>query len=100
MKELFRKVKLMNEKNSGAYRLAAALKAQMQKQAEQPIMVELGEIDSNYNLKTDTFSELIPRADYMVCRSIKSIVPGDRVLVFWIGADAVVADVVMAADEL
>ena len=90
----------MNEKNSGAYRLAAALKAQMQKQAEQPIMVELGEIDSSYNLKTDTFSELIPKEDYMLCRSIQSIASGDRVLVLWIGADTVIVDVVIEAAEL
>ena len=90
----------LSEKNVGTYRLAAVLKKQMQQQSEQPITIEFGTIDSSHNLKTDTFSELIPKTDYLVCRSIESIVPGDRVLVFWIGADAVVADIVLSATEL
>ena len=112
------------EQNKGAYRLAIMLRTQMQKQAEQPIMMEFGEIDSDYNLKTDTFSEVIPKADYLVCRSfaigeegkelvktegkdivpipssLRKLMPGDQVLVLWIGADAIVVDILLPATEL
>lgn len=114
----------MKEQNKGSYQLASVLSKQMKKQAEQPILVEFGVIDDDYNLKTDTFSELIPKTDYFVCRSLimgesgerwietegNDVVPlpenlrklktGDRVLVFWIGADAVIVDIVFAADTI
>lgn len=92
----------MKEQNKGSYQLASVLRKQMKKQAEQPILAEFGVIDDDYNLKTDTFSELIPKTDYFVCNSVKSrgLFSGDRVLVTWIGADAVIVDIVLAADTV
>lgn len=114
----------MYEKNKGSYRLATVLKKQMQRQSEQPVLIEIGEIDASYNLKTDTFSELIPKTDYLICRSLvigeegkelvkteendivpvpailRKLMPGDRVLVAWIGADAIVVDILLPATVL
>lgn len=81
---------------------------------------EFGTIQGNYSLKTDTFQHPIPADAYHVCRTLtiarggesicaagvpvseklKSLAPGDRVLVGWVGSEAVVIDVVVSAGNL
>lgn len=58
------------DKSSGISFLAETITGRIKKEAEQPIFMEFGTIDENYNLQTDTFPELIPKTDYLVCRSL------------------------------
>lgn len=82
--------------------------------------LELGTILENYSLKTDTFQHQIPQNSYHVCRSLtigrlgepvcatgvqipeklRSLAPGDRVLVGWVGSEPIVIDIVVSAQNL
>lgn len=119
----------MSKKNSsGMSTLAAVFSSQMQRVTETPRILDFGEIEENYSLKTDTFPISIPKTDYVICRHIgnipfsldggkhdghesgngehehevilPAIKPGDRVLVAWIGSEAVVIDTVVTTDKL
>lgn len=125
------------DKNAGISQLAQVVTGRMKKESVQPTSIEFGTITSGYHLQTDSFPDLIPKTDYMVCRSLtvgksgkewfqvdggshgghesgngthKHVIPvpevldqlkpGDRVLVLWMDAEAVVIDVVVPADSL
>lgn len=90
----------------GSSKLAALIR--QQSQGKLPVVMEFGTIQSNGALKFDTFSREIPDGKYSMCRhvsGIKIVTPegeiqlpkagaGDRVLVTFVNADAVVIDVI------
>lgn len=53
------------------------------------VTVDLGIINADYSLKTDSFEIAMPVSEFFVCEG-QTIAPGDRVLVNWIGNDVVV----------
>lgn len=123
------------KKNPGMNRLANVLSARMKKETHSAMDIpfDFGTIGKDMSLLTDTFPEIIPRGEYMVCRQltlgkkgallVKSesaihsderpyddhihevlvpekmagLLPGDRVLVAWVAAEAVVIDVIEEA---
>lgn len=56
--------------------------------AANPTTLELGTINSNNSLTTDSLGP-IPKGDYLIGADL-NLSPGDRVLVAWCGNDAVV----------
>lgn len=114
--------------NSGANSLAGLLSERMERAGRQPLVLDFGEIGSNYELVTNTFPVPIPKNGYSVCRNalgvhaslsggdhgghtdgdgshghsvdIPGIVPGSRVLVAWVQQEAVVIDVIYSAERL
>ena len=119
-------------KNSGFSELANVFDSRMRQHAKQPYSVELGGITANKELKTDSFPEPIPKDSYKIARSLtlgkkdsaltktstigdhgeatvkrpekmRTLKPGDRVLVAWAGpnnADPIVIDIVLDAEEV
>ncbi len=95
----------------------------MKKEKESPLILDFGEIQTDGSLITNTFPVPIPRGSYSVLRQLtlgnigstltetsisdthnhtvllpeemRSIVPGDRVLVAWVQNEAVVIDIVV-----
>lgn len=118
------------DKENGMSKLAGVMHRRMQAVAESPPLLELGSIGGDYSLTTDAFPLPIPASDYLVCRSaalgsagsawgetgasgdplhthethlpgrVASIAPGDRVLVAWVGSDAVIIDRIVTGREL
>ena len=90
----------------GSSKLASLIRQQSQGKA--PVVMEFGTIQANGALKLDTFSREIPAGNYSICRhvsGIKIVTPegeiqlpkagaGDRVLVTFVNAEAVVIDVI------
>lgn len=83
-----------------------------------PITIELGTINGNMSLKTDSLQAQIPKGDYLVAltnagtdyktgeadghthdlpSNIRALQAGDRVLVAWCGNDAVVIAIVTSS---
>ena len=109
--------------SKGANQLANVLSKRMRETSKSPQMLDFGEIQANGSLLTNTFPVPIPKGDYTVCRQLtlgesgsiltvtdtdgthshsiqvpeqmRSICPGDRVLVAWVQNEAVVIDVIM-----
>lgn len=89
----------------GSSKLAALIRQQSQGKA--PVVMEFGTIQANGALKLDTFSREIPAGKYSMCRHVcgmKITMPegeiqlpkagaGDRVLVTFVNAEAIVIDV-------
>lgn len=75
----------------GISRLASTLQSRMQGISDKPPALELGTIGADGSLNTDGFPLPIPRNDYLVCASC-ALESGSRVLVAWVGNDAVVMD--------
>lgn len=108
--------------HTGYQKLAGVLHKKMTSTSEPEIIIDFGEIQSNYSLKTNQFPIEIPPADYLVCRwatlkgtsfaqtqsgenvimpaKLQAIKPGDRVLVVWNGSDPVVVDILYPATEV
>lgn len=89
------------DKNPGSAKLAEALVGRIRKENESPQVLDFGTITSDGGLQTDTFKAVIPKGSYTVVRhlklgSMRSIQPGDRVLVAWVQNEAVVIDIIMA----
>jgi len=119
---------MANEGNPGISKLAATLSDRMKQESSSPLVLDFGKINSNYSLQTNTFPIAIPKADYSVCRlltlenagsvmvttneaeghqhnvtvpnTMKSLKPGDRVLVAWVQNEAVVIDVILPASSI
>lgn len=113
--------------NEGINKLAGVLQGRMSQIGDKPQVLDFGEIQSDMSLLTNKFPKPIPQSDYVVCRQLtlgpagdtycdttvdghhehshrgiipdkmRSIKPGDRVLVAWAGDDAVVVDLVLPA---
>lgn len=115
--------------NPGIQKLAATLTGRMKKENESPLVLDFGIINADFSLETNTFPIPIPKNDYTVCRSVaygkegsvfekvkykgenyggevplpktmKSIEPGDSVLVAWVQNEAVVIDVILSAAKI
>lgn len=143
----------------GVNALARVFDERMKKTADKPLVLDFGVIQADYSLKTNTFSQPIPKDSYLVCRQVtlgptwdyltstipigkpgdgthshkdsgehdghtagdgkhshenegphvhtvlipelmRSIKPGDRVLVAWVGNDAIVIDIIFPATEI
>ena len=84
------------DSNPGTNKLARVLAKRMKKEGEIPVFLEFGAIKNNNSLSTDSFPVSIPKGEYLVLENVSKDVinPGDRVLVAWVGNDAVVIDVV------
>lgn len=84
------------DSNPGTNKLARVLSGRIKKESESPVLLEFGVIQNNNSLTTDSFPVSIPQGDYFVLENVSKdvIKAGDRVLVAWIGDDAVVIDVV------
>lgn len=119
---------MAHESNLGANALARVLTGRMQKENRTPPVLDFGNIEADYSLKTNTFPVPIPKSDYTVCRHIGGLTieteggrhsghetgtgvhdhkipipviePGDRVLVAWVQSEAVVIDVILPADAV
>lgn len=112
------------EGSPGMNKLANVLTGQMRKENESPLILDFGEIQENGSLITNTFPVPIPKGDYSVCRQLtlgkvgeeftstnekppehsvvipekmRSVEPGDRVLVAWVQNEAVVVDIVISS---
>lgn len=101
--------------NTGANALAAVLSERMKKEGTSPMVLDFGTIGSDYSLRTNTFPIDIPRGGYTICRmaagmdievsgetnnsvaTVGGIAPGSRVLVAWVGNEAVVIDVIVSS---
>lgn len=107
--------------NPGINKLAGVLKNQMKLESCRPLLLDFGTISADFSLLTDTFPLSIPKGDYVVCRSlnagmtndcfavidtphfhevpvpegIRSLQPGDRVLVAWVQNEPVVVDILV-----
>lgn len=56
--------------NPGMNKLANVLGGMMREQADKPLVLDFGVINSDYSLTTNTFPCPIPKSDYSVCRCI------------------------------
>lgn len=105
----------------GINKLACVLKNQMKLESFRPPSLDFGTIGADFSLLTDTFPLNIPKGDYAVCRclhmgtvndcfavidtphfhevpvpeGIRSLQPGDRVLVAWVRNEPVVVDILV-----
>ncbi len=108
----------------GMNRLANVLGAWMRAMSDGPRLLDFGEILPDGSLSTNEFLPTIPKSDYFVCRGLgqgeagslwaattarenvltperfRAIKPGDRVLIAWVGDDAVVVDIILPAGEV
>lgn len=105
----------------GTNKLANVLISRMKRETESPLVLDIGEIQANGSLLTNTFPVAIPQGDYSVCRlaalgmtgsiltttseklplhsvvipeKMRSVRAGDRVLVAWVQNEAVVIDII------
>ena len=77
--------------NTGINKLANVLNRRMKHADERPRSIDFGEIQGNGSLLTNTFPVPIPKGQYSVSlNSDVEIKSGDRVVVSWIGNEAVV----------
>lgn len=111
------------EGNPGTNHLANVLSARMKDENNSPFSLDFGEIGADGSLTTNTFPVPIPKGAYSVLRQLtlgevgawltdtseadghkhmvtipglmRSIGPGDRVLVAWVNSEAVVIDIVI-----
>lgn len=116
--------------NTGINSLAKILSERMKAENKTPPMCDFGVIHQDYSLSTNTFPVKIPKTDYSICRSLtigeqnselittqeeknnahthivpvpekmRSILPGDRVLVIWVADTPVVVDIIVSAGAL
>lgn len=82
----------------GLSRFAAVMRALAQGQIPTDLILDFGEIQKNGSLLTNTSGVAIPKQDYLVCRNA-DVSKGDRVLVAWVGNDAVVIDRIRSASS-
>lgn len=89
------------KKKSGVNELAKVLTSRMKEESKSPLAIDFGEIATNLSLITNTFPVPIPKEDYSLLQPLKRegemaidteylVEAGDRVLVAWIGAEAVI----------
>lgn len=117
----------MSESNPGVNKLANTLSSRMKLENHNPLVLDFGSIKSDYSLQTNTFPIPIPKSDYTICRNLalgksgsfavtedtndhfhnvlipntlRSLSPGDRVLVAWVQNEAVVIDIIVSTSNL
>lgn len=88
---------MANQGNQGAVQLVKAIQEITKKAPERTI--DFGEIKSDYSLVTDSYPIPIPRGDWSVVKQLRTetgngqtveVRPGMRVVVIWVGNEAVV----------
>ena len=105
----------------GISRLAGLFNGMAKEASNGERIIDLGTIQSDKSLITDTFKATIPKSDYLVLSQLKKtkiktsktdghthdvepqeeLKPGDRVLVAWVSNDAVIiGKILTAADAL
>lgn len=114
----------MAEKYDGFNDLALVIQKRIGKVSENPPVLDFGVINPDWSLRTNGYPIDIPANDYLICNSLlehdcicESAIVGDhgghihgvavkrrfnsgvRVLVAWIGNDAVVVDIIRPATE-
>lgn len=110
------------DQKPGTNYLANVLSGRMQKENESPMVLDFGDIWEDGSLTTYTYPAHIPKGAYSILRqltlgsagsdltdtrdadghmhkvivpeSMRSVGPGDRVLVAWVNSEAVVLDIV------
>ena len=117
-------------KKDGIGSLARTLKKQIGKETASPLILDFGDIGPQMELTTNSFPVPIPPDSYKVCRQLtlgavddkltettldggpvhthdvkvpekmRSLKPGDTVLVAWIGSDAVIIDIVVEGADM
>lgn len=89
-----------NKGMPGTNKLARVISSRMKKEFESPLSLDFAEIKGNRILVTNTFPVLIPEGSYTVCNKVSGkLKQGDRVLVAWVGNDAVVIDKIVQSEE-
>jgi len=104
------------EDNAGTNRLARVLTQRMQQEGKTSLVLDFGKINSDFSLTTNTYPVNIPKGQYSVCRgaslktdsgegnilpeNMRSVKPGDRVLVGWVFNEAVVIDIILSSRAL
>ena len=113
---------------SGVNSLANVLNRRMKNMADSPPSLDYATINKDMSLRPDTYPVNIPKKAYTVCRhltlgnvgdemadttvngtyahshkvkvpkKLRSLKPGDRVLIAWVGNDACVIDVIKPVD--
>lgn len=82
------------EEFKGAASLGGVIAERIAKQTEKPSVFDFGIIQSDGSLKTNNFNVAIPASQYLVLHAALSgdyrIRRGQRVVVCWIGNDAVI----------
>jgi hypothetical protein len=101
------------DNSPGLSRLASAFRGIAGGKNE--MTLDFGKISNNGSLTTNNFPVPIPRGSYHVCKHLlpysikvsnttyqttRGLQHGDRVLVAWVGGDAVVIDVVVKASAI
>lgn len=113
----------------GVSKFAGAIQKIMAQKANTAPVLDFGVIQKDGSLLTDDYPIPIPRSEYLVCRQAtaysvtvqtrgatvgdhgehrhgvtaavrQGLKAGDRVLVAWVGSDAVVVDVMLDADGI
>lgn len=88
------------DNSPGAVRLARAFRRVAEHGKNNSLLLDFGEIQKDGSLITNTFPIPIPKADYLVCRCDTTYTAGTRVLVAWVGNDAVVISAIVEASEV
>lgn len=101
------------DNSPGLSRLASAFRGFANSKNE--MALDFGVINENGSLTTNNFPVPIPKDQYHVCRHLRrywssygdysfatnpEFKKGDRVLVAWVGGDAVVIDVIIKASRI
>ena len=82
----------------GASKLAGSIRTIAGLDKDGALTLDLGEIQPGGSLFTDSYPVAIPKGDYLVCSGY-ALGSGRRVLVAWVGSDAVVVDAVAEAED-
>lgn len=106
------------DNSPGISRLTRAIKNLGRDGRDAPVL-DFGVIQQNGSLLTNTFPVPIPKNEYHICRQLRSksimieidgeqkyyrtnepLQKGDRVLVAWVGSEAIVIDVIIQASRI
>ncbi|MEG2001437.1 MAG: hypothetical protein RR053_08615, partial [Evtepia sp.] len=80
--------------------LARTIQKRIQDITPNTPVLDFAGIQADFSLKTNLFPLPIPAQDYQICQKLapkNTLHPGDRVLVAWVGNDAVVIDILCPA---
>ncbi len=74
----------------GLNKLANVLDARMRERSDKDLVIDYGTIKKNGYLITDSFQVYIRSDGYHVLASVGTLSENDRVLVAWVGSNAIV----------
>lgn len=89
------------DNSPGLSKLAGLMKGLAKDQIPVSKLIELGTIQSNKSLKTDSFGVAIPKSDYLALSHLEDehLKSGDRVLVAWADNDAIILGKIIPASD-